>query len=263
MGLEQRALLVGQAPASLDQVRAPLKGAMDRHRMAPLGDAGVVTGPQDLGNLIAPEVRRTRVLGVLEQPGRERLLVGGGLVAEHPRQQAGDSLHDDECRQFPAGQDQVADRELLVTEFVPNPLVDALVAPAEQREAVPGRQLMGDPLVEPATGGVEQDQRTGRFGRLDRCEDRIGHQHHARPAAERTVVDRPMNVGGGSTQVACVDLEEAGVRCPTQDAPSDVVADHLRKDREDVDAHGQAPDPSSGSSSSPLGTSTATRTPGW
>ena len=103
---------------------------------------------------------RASELGILEQTADEALVVDGLIVAEHPGQQAGHRLHHHQCGQLAAGEHEVPHRELLVGQVVGHPLVDALVAPTEQREP-PGiaGQALGHLLVEPPAGGREQDER--------------------------------------------------------------------------------------------------------
>ena len=79
--------------------------------------------------------------GYSSRPSAEGLLVGRGLVAHHPRHQPADRLEHHHRRHLAAGQHVVADRELAVDEVLVHPLVDALVAAAQQGEAVAGREL--------------------------------------------------------------------------------------------------------------------------
>ncbi len=71
-----------------EEVGAPGLGALQGLLAAPLGDFGVVAGEQDLGDLHAAEVLRTRVLRVLQQAGAEGIVLGGVLVAEDAGEQA-------------------------------------------------------------------------------------------------------------------------------------------------------------------------------
>src|SRR5690606_7607930 len=133
--LLQQALLLGrEAAARLDEVGPAPQRAGDRLRPPPAGDAAVVAGAQHLGHPQAAVLRRPRVLRVLQQPRPERLLLGGVLVAHHPRHEPRHGLDHHERRHLPAGEHVVADRQLVVDEVGVHPLVDALVAPAEQGE---------------------------------------------------------------------------------------------------------------------------------
>ena len=55
----------------------------------------------------------------------------------------------DECREFTAGEDIIADRYLARHERLPDPLVDTLVMAAEEYQIPLQRQLIGHPLIEP------------------------------------------------------------------------------------------------------------------
>src|SRR4051812_16308129 len=101
---QQASLLVGEAAATFHQVRAVVHGPEQRLGPPPAGDATVVAGPQDLGNLVAPEVGGAGVLGVLEEAVAERLVLGARLVAHDARQQAADRLEHDHRRHLAPAQ---------------------------------------------------------------------------------------------------------------------------------------------------------------
>ena len=65
--------------------------------------------------------------------------MGRLVVAHHAGDQAGDGLDDRDGGHLAAGQHEVAERQLAVDQVVGDPLVDALVAAAEQREPRRGR----------------------------------------------------------------------------------------------------------------------------
>jgi hypothetical protein len=131
--LAEEAHLVGRKTASgVQKIRPSLEGAPKRRGAAPPFDPAVITATQNLRDFPAPEHGRTRVLRVLQQPGREALVTSGGGIAEHPWNQPGRGLDDDEGRQLTAGEHEVAHRELTVDEVVGNPLVHTLITPAEK-----------------------------------------------------------------------------------------------------------------------------------
>src|SRR5207237_10270877 len=80
------------------------------------------------------EVPRARVLRILEEAVGERLVGDLRDVAQHTCPQPHDRFDDDERRRFAAGEDEVPDRQLTVTEMVGDTLIDTFVAPADQRE---------------------------------------------------------------------------------------------------------------------------------
>ena len=109
----------------------------------------MIARSQHLGHLPAPELGRAGVVGVLEQARGEALLGGRALVAQDAGQQPGHRLDHHQGGQLPAGQHEVAHRQLTVDQMVAHPLVHPLVATAEQGEAPgEGGQLLGRRLVE-------------------------------------------------------------------------------------------------------------------
>ena len=63
---------------------------------------------------------------------------------------------DDHRRKLATGEHVAADRELVVGEMPVDPLVEALVTPAEQRHVGLGGQLVRDRVVEQPPGRAEQ-----------------------------------------------------------------------------------------------------------
>ena len=189
-------VLVGQAAPGVDQVGPARERAGQRLRPAPPGDPAVVAERSTSGTSQPRNVGRPGVLRVLEQPVGEGLVVGRRVVAHDAGHEPGDRLEHDHRGHLAAGQHVVADRQLAVDEVVAHPLVDALVAAAQQREPVRARPARGPRAwSNRAPAGAEQEQRPRRLDRLDRGEHRLGHQHHAGAAAERRVVDRAVRVG--------------------------------------------------------------------
>jgi len=130
-----------------------------------------------------------------EAPPGEGLVVAGGGVAHHAGDQAADGLQHHHGGHLPAREHVVAHRQLAVDQVVGHPLVDPLVAAAQQRESGRAGQLGGGRLVEGPPGGRQQQQRPGRLHRLHGGEQRLGHHHHPRPAPEGGVVHGPVAVG--------------------------------------------------------------------
>ena len=143
----------------------------------------------------------------------------------------------------PPGEHVVADRQLAVAEVVGDPLVDALVAAAQQREA------RRRPRARRATAwsnrrprGREQEQRAGRVGRLDRGEERLRASspcpRRRRRACRRRCGDGRWCARAGRARARRADPRHAP--CPRSEASSG-PREVLREDGEDVDAHGRSP----------------------
>ena len=112
--VEQLGLLAARLAAAVEEVRPSLEGPPQRLAEPPAADLLVVARDEDgRHGLAALERRGSRVLRVLEQAGRERLL-GGRRLVDGAGQQPQDGVEDDERRRLAAGQHVVADRELEV-----------------------------------------------------------------------------------------------------------------------------------------------------
>ena len=90
------------------------------------------------------------------------------LVAQDAGQEPGHGLDHHQGGQLAAGQHEVADRQLAVAQVVGHPLVDPLVAPAQQGEAagrpgqLPGHGLVEAPAPRPTAGAAAGAGRPGR-----------------------------------------------------------------------------------------------------
>ena len=178
--------------------------------------------------------------GYSSRPSAKLSSRGRLLVAEDVGQQPGHRLHHHQRGQFPAGEDVVAHRELAVDQVVGDPLVHALVAPAQQGEPPAAaavrparRPPPGRSAGRPATAG--RGAAAGRDG-LDAAEERLGHEHHAGTPAEGAVVDRAVRVVGAPAEIVHADVERArALARPRIEAPQ--YPNDLGEDREDVDPH--------------------------
>src|ERR671911_2523686 len=227
-----------EAPAGVDEVRPEFERAPEGLRAPPARDAAVIARAQHVGHPPAPKIGRARVVRVLEQAVAERLVADRRLVAHHPRDQPAHGLDDQHRRHLAAGEHDVAGRQLPVAEVITYPLVDPLVTPAQQAEALERRQLAGGCLVEASPGRAEVEQRARRPDRFDGREDRLGHQDHARTSAAGGVVERPVGIDGARPQVVDPHVERAGGPRLADQALAGEVTNQAGKDREHVDAHG-------------------------
>ena len=96
-----------------------------------------------------------------------------------PGQEPQHGVDDHERRQLAAREHVVPDRELEV-DHRPDPLVDALVARAEEDEVRGGRERLRRRLAEDLARRIEQDHERARAAELgERRGDRLGAQDHA------------------------------------------------------------------------------------
>src|ERR1700682_2691725 len=103
-------------------------------RTAPALDLGVMAGQQHLRNLVTFEDRRPRVVGVLEEILGKRLVFGRLLRTEDTGNEPAHGVDQHHRRQLAAGEHVITDRDLPVHQVGADPLVDALVAAADQVE---------------------------------------------------------------------------------------------------------------------------------
>src|SRR5206468_9651719 len=131
---------------------------------APLANLRVVPREQDLRHRPAAVRRGAGVVGVLGAAAeglRERLLDGAPGVAERPRQLAYHRVGDDHRGELAARDHIRADRDGVGRQVVADPLVDALVSAAQQRQRRLGGELAGESLVELATRRGEEGEAAG------------------------------------------------------------------------------------------------------
>ena len=160
-----------------------------------------------------------------------------------PGQQADDGVDDDERRQLAAGQDVVADRELEVDERA-DPLVDALVARADEdevRRRRRGRAARAWRKTSPA--GSSEDDRSSRSRRSSSSAAATGSGRRTIPApppygVSSTVRWRPRPQRRRSwTRI----VGEPALLDPGRDALRERTLEHRREQRQDVDLEGHRP----------------------
>ena len=120
----------------------------------PFADPRVVARQEHLRHLVPAPVERARVVRVLRRPLErlaERLLDRALLVPERARQLPDHRVGHHHRRQLAARQDVRADRDHVGGEVLVHALVEALVAPRQQRERGLCRQLGGERVVELAS----------------------------------------------------------------------------------------------------------------
>ncbi len=138
-----------------------------------------------------------RVLGIPLERLAEGLLLDRSLVAERSRQLAHHRIADHHRRGLPAAQHVTADRDDIGGEGLEDALVEALVAPAQQRQLGLGGELRDERLVEQPATRCERDHPPplAQLDRVDavvtayRAVEDVHPQHHPGPAAEGRVVD--------------------------------------------------------------------------
>src|SRR3954452_18385398 len=216
----------------------------------PGGDLLVVAGEQHAGDLPAAVVRRpgvVRVLGVAAQRLAEGLLQRGLGVAERAGQLAQHGVHDDHRGQLAAGENEAPDGAGVRGEVLDDALVEALVAPAQQRDGRLARQLVDERVVEHAAARREGDD-AALVAQVDRVlvvdalqglVHDVDAQDHAGAAAERRVVDLAAAQRGPLARVERPDLV-AVLRRVAHVALGAEPLEPLREQGEDVELHGRS-----------------------
>src|SRR5581483_3588258 len=115
----------------LQQIRPPFLRPPPRLFRAPPGDLGMVAREQHFRHLPAPELRRPRIMRILQQFAAERFVLRTAIVAQHTGQQPRHRVDDHHRRQRAVGKHVIADRQLVVREVLPDPLVESFVAAAD------------------------------------------------------------------------------------------------------------------------------------
>ena len=194
---------------------------------------------QDLGHRHPPELRRSRVLRMIQQPRlRERVALVGLLLPDDAGHEPRDGLDHHESG------DLAARRARSPRSRPPRqagPRRPARPPPRTGRRAARGvlsRKFSHERLVEASTCRRQQE-RAPAIGveRLDRSEERLGLHHHARPAAVAVVVDHPVASVGPVAKVVDADVEESFADRPSQEAFPQRCFEDAGEDREHIDPH--------------------------
>ena len=211
--------------------------------MKPLGEAPavdpcVVTRAQHLGHRPPPEVRRARVLGLLEETICSKAFGKRALgVAHEARHQARYRLDHQTGRNLSPAEHHVADAQFAIHDMFANPVVNAFVTATEQAESGTTGQFTRKGLIEATPARAQQKDRARRVGGLDRGNDRFGaHQHPGTPT-EGGVVDRAVHVRGVLPQVMASQVDQTGAPRLAEQGLRTERVHQPREDREHVDAH--------------------------
>ena len=165
----------------------------------------------------APQFLWPGVCGCSSRPFSETLFVARHRIAHDARQQPHDRVEQNQRRRLAAGQDIVADRNLLQGTRLDHPLVDAFEAAADDQCTRPNRQLAHLGLRQRPSARAHQQpwpRIAGRRGVVDRLGQNIGAHHHAGAAAGRRVVDGAVAVGGEIADLDRLQRPRSGFERP-------------------------------------------------
>ena len=218
-------------------------------RRAPLPDrarGGRTAAPR------APSSRATRpgacsagTPGAPSSAGAEGLLGGRLLVAERARQLAQHGVRDHHRRELAAREHVAADRDRLGAEVLDDPLVEALVAAAQQRQRRLRGELVGERVVEqPAARGRARSRggaraaSTGSRRSVRAAPPRRRRRAAPSPPRRRTATSSTLPAFSGVVAAVVDALDRVAVRERVGDvALGAEPVEPVREEREDVDDH--------------------------
>src|SRR6266849_1003542 len=224
-------------PLVVEQVGAAMARPFRRLGAAPALDLGVVARAQHVGDGMSLELRRPGVVGVLEKLLVEGFVLWRFFGPQHPGDQPADGVDHDHGGEFATCLHVVADRDLLVDQVRRDPLINALIASADQVEVIVAGELAYQPLVKQFALRREQDHRPFAGARPHRFEDRLGLQHHPGAAAIRDIIDLPVAVVGVIAQVMDAQRDDPGGEPPSSHPGSQGAREHRGKEGKDLDDH--------------------------
>ncbi len=159
-------------------------------------------------------------------------------VAQDPLAQPGDGLDDQRGGDLSTVEHKIPDRQTLVDPVLPDPVVDALVAPTQERDPRLEGEALGDTLIETRRRGRQQDRMhratLGDHG-LERGDHRPGLDDHARAPAKGGGVDAPVAVVGELAQVGAVQANEIPGQRLAHEPGLDKPGDRSGEDRENLE----------------------------
>src|SRR5690606_11118463 len=243
--LQQLPFLFAQGPA-LEEVRPPEPCPSERLLQPPAPDVAVVAGKQHFRHRYFDSIHRPAlrpgVLRAIEQPVGEGLLHRRGLVAERPGKLPHHGVDERHGRELPAREDEIADGQLFVHPPLEQPLVDALVPAAKERKRPPLGQFHHPAVAEPPPLRREVDHPAATRGlrRAQRLLERLGQHDHARAAAERTVIDRPVAVRREIPRIPQRQAPQPALERAARDAAFGERPEHFRENRHHVEARHQS-----------------------
>ncbi len=185
------------------------------------------------------DLRRTGVVRKIEQSGAEAVPFDRIRPLDDPGNLARDRFDQEHRRQLAPRNDEIADRNLLVHDGLAHALVDPLVAPAEQEQIAPARELAHFGLVQPVPLGRQQHPPGSSALRElpHRSEPRGRGHHHAAATAEGLVVDRAVAVEGEIPQVVHLHVQAAALAGAPEKRGLEKGPKELGEDGQDLNAH--------------------------
>ena len=183
---------------------------------------------------------RPCVVRVFEQTRGKTLFFQCLGAPEDPGQQPHAGIDQRNRGRLAARQHEVAETDLLDRPCLDDTLVNALEAPAQQRDPGPAGKRANRRLIERSPARRQQHQRPGTAGAGDRRVEHVGTHHHARPAAKRRIVNGAVFIAREIADVHRFQPPDARPQRLAGQRTGERSGQHFRKDRQDRCAPGHA-----------------------
>ena len=171
----------------------------------------------------------------------EAVLHVAGFVAQHSGLQTGYRVEQRHGRDLAAGENEVAEADLVRDARVDEALVDAFIAAADQHRALAGGPALDRFVAQRLADGRKQHDRRRRAARgqrrVEAGRERLGHHHHPGAAAEGPVVHALVVALGEIARIPEHDLDLLRFVGATRHAAGHEGREQFGKEREDVEAH--------------------------
>ena len=107
----------------------------------------MIAGKQNIRNPPTAEFNRASVMRIFEQPGGVRIIRSAVRITQNAWNQPGYSIDHDQRGQLAAGQDIIANRQLIGYQMGTDALIHPFITPAQERQARVTGQFTGNPLI--------------------------------------------------------------------------------------------------------------------
>lgn len=237
-------IIQGGKSLVFQEVGAVFFGAFEGLFPPPFFDFCVISAKQDVGDLHSAKVLGAGVLWVFEcqRAGVAEGIIGGGVfVAEGAGQETDDGVDYYHSGQLAAGQDVIADRDLLGVEARTDTFVEAFVPASDENQAFFAGKLDGFLLGEGLALRGEQHRPAG-VGILfldvfEAVEQGPAEHNHTGTAAVGFIIDFVMRGRGEIADVGDGNIDEAFIAGALNYRMAQRRFEHFREYCQDINSH--------------------------
>jgi len=178
---------------------------------APGLDLFMVSGEKNLGDFHPSKITGPGILGIIQPPLKKRIMPDRFFLADDTGDKPGRGIDDHHGRQLPSGQNIIADGNLICRKMFAHPLIDALIAPADEDDLGTAGHLLGQAEIQlPSLGGEEVNRGLRGFAYVfDSEKNRLGFEDHALFSPIRAVVHLPVLIRSKVSQIVHLNLDQA------------------------------------------------------